>query len=186
MRELSLEDQELIAGGLQTVDAMNQDIVVTADPGDDGFYPTLPVFDGGGGGGGGDWGGDGGGGGDYTPPTEPEPEEIVVTAPRPTADCPVNTWWPNMLEDWGDVQALTPPIGNWTQFWNDNGTWCFYDDSDNLQGTFVHDPNGQETLSLSNVNGQPSFNLGAAGLSGGVATNDSTSVAVTIKGSWTF
>ncbi|HTG37855.1 hypothetical protein [Sphingomonas sp.] len=56
MRELSLEEQELIAGGLQTVDAMNQDIVVTADPGD-GFFPPI-VGDGGG-----DSGGPGGIGG---------------------------------------------------------------------------------------------------------------------------
>jgi hypothetical protein len=91
-----------------------------------------------------------------------------------------------MFEDWGNVEALTPNLGDWTQFWNSNGTWCFYDDGDNLKGTFTADPNGTGELQMSNVNGQPSFNLNAATFGGGVATNDSTSVSVTIKGTWSF
>ncbi|HTG37428.1 polymorphic toxin type 44 domain-containing protein [Sphingomonas sp.] len=73
MRELTLAEQELIAGGTVT-DDYGPDIVVTADPGDSG---------GDWGGDWGDWGGDygdsgdGGGsdGGDSPPPPEPDPEE---------------------------------------------------------------------------------------------------------------
>jgi hypothetical protein len=123
-----------------------------------------------------DYGGDGGGG--DPPPTEPEAEEIVVTAPRPTQTCPVNDWWPNMFEDWGNVEALTPPVGPLTQWSRDQGTWCFYDDNDVLQAKFVDDPNGKETFTFNNANGQPSFNAGAAGVSGGYASNDSTSISI--------
>jgi hypothetical protein len=74
MRELTLEELELVAGGTDT-----GDIVVTGDGGGDG---------------GGDWGGDwgdwgdfgdgGGGGGDGgggDSPAPADPEEIIVTAP---------------------------------------------------------------------------------------------------------
>jgi hypothetical protein len=183
MRELTKKELELIGGGYNT-----GEIVVTG--GDDGDWGDY-----------GDWwgdygdygdygdGGDGGGGGDGgdTPPPPPDTDnEIVVTAPKPSETCPVNDWWPNMFEDWGDVQMLMPAIGDWTQFWNDNGTWCFYDENDQLKATFTHDPNGQEELTLSNVNGQPSFNVQGATLGVGVATNDSTSVSITLKGTWSF
>ena len=74
MRELTLEEQELIAGGTDTTDL--GEIVVTADPGDSGDW----------GGDWGDWGDsgdyiDGDGGGD-SPPPEPEPyPECVEAAP---------------------------------------------------------------------------------------------------------
>lgn len=178
MRELTKKELELIGGGNDT-----NEIVVTG--GDDGDWGD---WYGDGGGDYGDYGdsGDGGGGDDAPPPPPDIDNEIVVTAPKPSDSCPVNDWWPNMFEDWGDVEMLTPQIGDWSQFWNDKGTWCFYDENDRLKATFTHDPNGLEELTLSNVNGQPSFNVQAATVGGGVATNDSTSVSITLKGTWSF
>jgi hypothetical protein len=77
MRELTLEEQELIAGGTVTTD-IGPDIVVTADPGDGGgdwggdwgYWPG----DGGDYGGGDGGGGGGDGGGDSGPTMEPEPD----------------------------------------------------------------------------------------------------------------
>lgn len=73
MRELTLEELELIAGGTVTAGTAGNDsggdIVVTANPGDDGgYYPPMPGWDGGGdyGDWGGGGGGDGGGGGGDT------------------------------------------------------------------------------------------------------------------------
>ncbi|WP_156804366.1 hypothetical protein ACNFJ7_05530 [Sphingomonas sp. HT-1] len=67
MRELTLEEQELIAGGTVT-DGTDSggDIVVTANPGDGGGGDWGDYGDGGGGGG-------GDGGGDAPQPQPPEP-----------------------------------------------------------------------------------------------------------------
>lgn len=127
------------------------------------------------GGGGGTY--DGGGGGS-TGPTEPI-EEIIITAPRPVANCPVNDWWPDFLEDWGDVDALTN-TGPWTQFWTDGYTWCFYDDDDKLMGQFVQAETGKFSITFTGTNGNASVSGGAFGFSGGFATNDSSGVSYTI------
>jgi hypothetical protein len=79
MRELTLEEQELIAGGTDTTDL--PEIVVTADPGDGGGWGDW-----------GDWGdygdngdyGDGGGGGD----SPPDPNCAGSTPPADWADSP--------------------------------------------------------------------------------------------------
>jgi hypothetical protein len=169
VRELTLVELELVAGGENT-------IVVTGDRdggdygdygGDSGWYDQ------------GDYGGGGGGGGDtgYTPP-EPQ-QEIVVTAPHPTASCPVNDWWPNFLEDWGDVKSMSN-VGPWQQFWTDNSTWCFYDANDNLVGKFVQDPAGTFHVTFSGTDGEPSVSGGAGGFSGGYGSNDSNGYSYTI------
>ena len=163
MRELTLEELELVAGGDQT-------IIVNGDYGDNGDDSSW--YDAG------DYGNGGGsGGGGYTPP-EPQ-QEIVVTAPRPTESCPVNNWWPDFLEDWGEVKALSN-MGPWQQFWTDNGTWCFYDENDNLVGKFVQDPAGQFSVTFNGTDGSASVSGGAYGFSGGYGSNDSNGFSYTI------
>ena len=172
MRELTLEELELVAGGDNT-------IVVTGDrdSGDWGDYGDYGDYgwdygDGG--------GGDGGGGGGDTGYVPPEPgETIVVTAPRPSASCPVNDWWPNFLEDWGDVKAITNQ-GPFQQFWTDGNTWCFYDDDDNLIGKFVNDPQGRFSVTFSATDGSPTVSGGAYGFSGGYGSNDNSGFSYTI------
>jgi hypothetical protein len=167
VRELTLEELELVAGGENT-------IVVTGDRGDGGYdygdyYDQGDYYGDGGGGGGGDTG--------YTPP-EPQ-QEIVVTAPHPTASCPVNDWWPDFLEDWHNVKALSNN-GPWEQFWTDGSTWCFYDGSDNLVGKFVTDPQGTFHVTFGSTDGSPSVSGGAYGFSGGYSQGDSTTFSYTI------
>jgi len=170
VRELTLEELELVAGG-------NETIVVTGDYGDNGDYGDWGDY-----GDFGDYGdygdyGDGGGGDTYVPP-EPQ-ETIVVTAPRPTATCPTNNWWPDFLEDWGEVKALSN-MGPWQQFWNEGNTWCFYDANDNLVGKFVADPAGKFQITFNGTDGSASVSGGAYGLSGGFSSGDSSGFSYTI------
>ena len=98
---------------------------------------------------------------------------------KPT--CPVDDWWPDMFEDWGDVEEMPGDgAGPYQQYWTDGSTWCFYDDDGELLGQYVEDPNGSFQVTFEGTDGADSASFSVAGTGGGGSNGDSSSSSVTI------
>ena len=106
------------------------------------------------------------------PPADPAP-----------APCPVDDWWPDALEDWGDVQDPPGSYGAFDQFWTDGFTYCFYDDDGDLLGRYIETSADQAdmTFHFGNEDGDASggFSLPSFGFE--MDTNDSRSSGISVN-----